>query len=155
MWGKRTREKQTVPQQFLNTCDYFQHKTQTEDVCTYNRVMQNWNVRYLYRVSRKDILYWVELALHEAFQGQHAGKIWVRVSVWQCRKWGLHGLYISRRKSSIADCWNYFMLSKMFLLFFYWHWVLSTNNFLFLLITPVNSGSTKVNIKGVKKKKVN
>lgn len=152
MWGKRTREKQTVPQQFLNTCDYFQHKTQTEDVCTYNRVMQNWNVRDLYRVSGKDILYWVELALHEAFQGQHAGKIWVRVSVWQCRKWGLHGLYISRRKSSIADLIGIILCYlKMFLLFFYWHWVLSTNNFLFLLITPVNSGYTKVNIKGVKK----
>lgn len=26
--------------------------------------------------------------------------------------------------------------------------ILSTNNFLFLLITPVNSGSTIVNIKG-------
>lgn len=100
------------------------------------------------------IYFTVELALHEAFQGQHAGKIWVRVSVWQCRKWGLHGLYISRRKSSIADYWNYFMISEnVHSFFFYWQWVLSTNNFLFLLITPVNSGSTKVNIKGVKKKK--
>lgn len=61
---------------------------------------------------------------------------------------------LSRRKSSIADLIGIILCYlKMFLLFFYWHWVLSTNNFLFLLIMPVNSGSTKVNIKGVKKKK--
>lgn len=154
MCGKRTREKQTVPQQFLNTCDYFQHKTQGMYVHIIGWCkIEMWEIctEFLERIYHT-----VELALHEAFQGQHAGKIWVRVSVWQCRKWGLHGLYISRRKSSIADLIGIILCYlKMFLLFFYWHWVLSTNNFLFLLITPVNSGSTKVNIKGVKKKKAN
>lgn len=147
MWGKRTREKQTVPQQFLNTCDYFQHKTQGMYVHLIGWCkIEMWEIctEFLERIYCT-----VELALHEAFQGQHAGKIWVRVSVWQCRKWGLHGLYNSRRKSSIADYWNYFMLSENVLFFpTDTKWVLSTNNFLFLLITPVNSGSTIVNIKG-------
>lgn len=147
MWGKRTREKQTVPQQFLNTCDYFQHKTQGMYVHLIGWCkIEMWEIctEFLERIYCT-----VELALHEAFQRQHAGKIWVRVSVWQCRKWGLHGLYISRRKSSIADYWNYFMLSENVHSFFFTDTeILSTNNFLFLLITPVNSGSTIVNIKG-------
>lgn len=149
MWGKRTREKQTVPQQFLNTCDYFQHKTQTEDVCTYNRVMQNWNVRYLYRVSRKDIIVQWNLLYMKPSKDNMQEKSEYESLYDSAGNEGYMVCILSRRKSSIADYWNYFMLSEnVHSFFFYSEWVLSTNNFLFLLITPVNSGSTIVNIKG-------
>lgn len=63
MWGKRAREKQTVPHQFLTLVIIFniRHRGCTY---TYNRGMQNWNVRNLYRVSRKDIVQWTLKALH-------------------------------------------------------------------------------------------
>lgn len=149
MWGKRTREKQTVPQQFLNTCDYFQHKTQTEDVCTYYRVMQNWNVRYLYRVSRKDIIVqWNLLYMKPSKDNMQekseyeslydsAGNEGYMVCI-------LVVINLPLQTIGIILCYL-----KMFILFFTdTKWVLSTNNFLFLLITLVNSGSTIVNIKG-------
>lgn len=138
MWGKRTREKQTVPQQFLNTCDYFQHKTQTEDVCTYNRVMQNWNVRYLYRVSRKDIIVqWNLLYMKPSKDNMQekseyeslydsAGNEGYMVCI-------LVVVNLPLQTIGIILCYL-----KMFFLFFSTDtkWVLSTNNFLFLLITP-------------------
>lgn len=54
---KESQRKTDGSTTVFNTCDYFQHKTQG-DVHTYNRVMQNWNVRNLYRASGKDIVQW-------------------------------------------------------------------------------------------------
>lgn len=131
MWGKRTREKQTVPQQFLNTCDYFQHKTQGMYV---------------------HIIGWCKIEMWEICT-EFLERIY-------CTEWNL--LYMKPSKDNMQEKSEYeslydsagnegymvCILVVVNLFFFYWQWVLSTNNFLFLLITPVNSGSTKVNIKG-------
>lgn len=148
MWGKRTREKQTVPQQFFNTCDYFQHKTQGMyvhiigwckiemwEICTefLERIYcTEWNL--LYMKPSKDNMQ--EKSEYESLYDS-AGNEGYMVCI-------LVVVNLPLQTIGIILCYL-----KMFILFFfYWQWVLSTNNFLFLLITPVNSGSTKVNIKG-------